>query len=103
MEVPFPDPVPPSHLSLNNYQAIDAFSKLVTIMIKYSDSPNNRVALLSRVMSVVVRELMKDYDEKKMKFNQKPYFRFFSNCLIDLNSPDPILEPINLQILLAFR
>lgn len=88
----------------NQYLLIDAFSKMVVLMIKCSDiSPNSKILLLGRVLSIIVKKIIKDYEEKKTKFNQKPYFRLLANCLIDLNSHDPTLDPISLQILLAFR
>ena len=84
------------------YKYIDAWSKLVVLLIKNQEAPL-KLALLGRVFAMVVRVLITDYDVKQTKFNQRPYFRLFANWLIDLNSPDPTLDPINLQILLAFR
>ncbi len=86
-----------------NYVAVDGFSKLVVLMVKFSENPNTKITLLSRVLGVVVRVLIRDYDLKKTKFNQRTYFRLFANWLVELNYPDSNLDTINLQILLAFR
>ena len=85
-----------------NYTAVDAYSKMVVLLVKYSESPNTKIALLSRVLGVVVRVLMRDYETKKTKFNQRPYFRLFANWFVEMNVPDPTLDQISLQILLAF-
>ena len=35
-------------------------------------------------------------------FDQRPYFRLFSNLLAHLNTPDPSLDSNNKDVLLAF-
>ncbi|KAI3878020.1 hypothetical protein MKW98_008297 [Papaver atlanticum] len=43
--------------------------------------------------------LFKHSDERKMAFNPRPYVRLFVNWFLDLDSPDPVLEGANFQIL----
>lgn len=93
----------PNNTTALNYTYIDGFSKLVVLLFKYSteDTPGSKMTFLSRVLGVIVRVLIKDYDiVKKTKFNQRPFYRLFANFLVDLNS-DPALDHIQ-QILLVF-
>eukprot|EP00742_Colponemidia_sp_Colp-10_P004133 GILJ01004411.1.p1 GENE.GILJ01004411.1~~GILJ01004411.1.p1 ORF type:complete len:2283 (+),score=370.59 GILJ01004411.1:173-7021(+) len=89
--------------SVMNTQAIDAFSRLVHLLVKYSD-PNaqTKVNILLKALNAIVKVLMKDYDSNKKTFNQRPYFRLLVNLLVDLNQPDPVLEQCNYQLLTAF-
>lgn len=85
-----------------SYRSVDAFAKMVVLLFKHSDGANVQLGFLHRVLGVIVRALIKEYDEMKIAFNQKPYFRLLADLLVDLNSVDPALDHISLQILLAF-
>eukprot|EP01114_Cavostelium_apophysatum_P013415 TRINITY_DN3247_c0_g1_i5.p1 TRINITY_DN3247_c0_g1~~TRINITY_DN3247_c0_g1_i5.p1 ORF type:complete len:2234 (+),score=701.16 TRINITY_DN3247_c0_g1_i5:75-6776(+) len=84
------------------YRHLDGFCKLAVLLVKHPENPAAKIGVLGRVLGTLVRVLIGDYDLKQTRFNQRPYFRLFANLLIDLNAPDPSLDPINLQILLAF-
>jgi CCR4-NOT transcription complex subunit 1 len=81
-----------------SYQAVDAFAKLVVSQVKYTggnataaSTPSvyaAKTAVLTRVLNIVVKVLMQDYEAKKAKFNQRPYFRVFDNWLIEFNNLD---------------
>ncbi|KAI3965367.1 hypothetical protein MKX01_042848 [Papaver californicum] len=102
----------PSSLSLQSSQqvpalsfvAIDMYAKLVFLILKYCavDQGSNKLFLLPKILLVTVRVIQKDADERKIAFNPRPYFRLFVNWLLDLGSPDPVLEGANFQILTAF-
>jgi len=88
-----------------NYQGVDAFARLIVWMIRFyfpEGANNNRIQLLTSVLTIVGRVLARDYEMNKTRFNQRPYFRLFVNLLVDLNTFDPVLEAINLQVLLTF-
>lgn len=51
-----------------------------------------------QILLVTVRVIQKDADEKKAAFNPRPYFRLFINWLMDLSSPDPVLEGAHIQV-----
>jgi len=61
-----------------------------------------KTTMLGRVLLSSVKILAKDYEVRKIKFNQRPYFRLLSNLLLDLNAPDPTLDSITMQILVMF-
>eukprot|EP00026_Physarum_polycephalum_P000086 Phypoly_transcript_00086.p1 GENE.Phypoly_transcript_00086~~Phypoly_transcript_00086.p1 ORF type:complete len:2362 (+),score=414.48 Phypoly_transcript_00086:843-7088(+) len=82
-----------------SYQAVDAFAKLVVSQVKFTgaSAPAGstpvfvnaaKIAVLNRVLNVVGKVLMQEYEMKKTKFNQRPYFRMFDNWLIEFNNMD---------------
>ena len=81
-----------------SYQSIDAFAKLVVLLVKYSGTTPSTVggatthsaktSILNRVLNIVAKVLIQEYEAKKTKFNQRPYFRLFDNWLIEFNSID---------------
>ncbi|KAI3956579.1 hypothetical protein MKX01_031425, partial [Papaver californicum] len=60
------------------------------------DQGSNKLFLLPKILGYC------QSDERKIAFNPRPYFRLFVNWLLDLGSPDPVLEGANFQILTAF-
>ncbi|KAK6936303.1 CCR4-NOT transcription complex subunit 1, HEAT repeat [Dillenia turbinata] len=71
-----------------SFAAVDVYAKLVVLILK--------------ILTITVKVIQRDAEEKKMSFNPKPYFRMFINWLFDLLSPDPILDGANSQVLVAF-
>ncbi|XP_072059066.1 uncharacterized protein [Arachis hypogaea] len=63
---------------------------------------SNKSFLLSKILAVTIRLILKDAEEKKASFNPRPYFRLFINLLLDLGSLEPVTDGANLQILIAF-
>jgi CCR4-NOT transcription complex subunit 1 len=64
------------------FRRIDAFSELVTMILKFADS-KNKMNLFSKILTVSSKKIQMDH--QKEDFNQRPYFRFLSNLLIDVN------------------
>jgi CCR4-Not complex component, Not1 len=75
----------------------------VVLLVKYSSNappansatPSNtapvhaaKTGILTRVLNIVLKVLMQEYETKKTKFNQRPYFRLFDNWLIEFNTID---------------
>mmetsp|Transcript_5766 Transcript_5766/g.17008 ORF Transcript_5766/g.17008 Transcript_5766/m.17008 type:complete len:1878 (-) Transcript_5766:275-5908(-) len=97
-----------------SYSAIDAYAKLLILLVKYAVSDPDasasaagapqRLDLLNRVLSTLTRTLIADYDAtvESGGFDQRPYFRLFLNLLQDLNVPDPVLDSSNARVLAAF-
>jgi CCR4-NOT transcription complex subunit 1 len=88
------------------FESVDAFSKLVVLLVKYLTEPVNpsntttRVVLLNKVLQVIGRVTARDCNaQKNGTSKQRPYFRLFTNLFVDLNAPDPALDVINLQVL----
>eukprot|EP00164_Ancoracysta_twista_P003199 GFYU01004267.1.p1 GENE.GFYU01004267.1~~GFYU01004267.1.p1 ORF type:complete len:672 (+),score=268.94 GFYU01004267.1:49-2016(+) len=87
----------------NPYQAAEAYAKLVIVLLKYWAEPNNKmVSTLNKVLQTTARVLMKDYEVKKDRFNQRPYYRFFSTLLNHLQSVESQNEDNNYSLLLTF-
>lgn len=95
-----------------NYAFIDVYSKLVIVLMKHLNGGGTeeqivaqRMALLNKVLGVTVRTLMWDYYTRSQKgrspWDQRPWFRLLFNMTMDLNTPDPIFDPISFGILSA--
>jgi CCR4-NOT transcription complex subunit 1 len=89
-----------------NFNSVDAFSKLVVLLVKYLAEPVNptntttRVNLLNKILNVIGRVVIRDCNSSiRGVANQRPFFRLFNNLFVDLNAPDPALDVINLQVL----
>ncbi|RCV47021.1 hypothetical protein SETIT_9G577600v2 [Setaria italica] len=84
-----------------SYFSIDSYAKLVVMMLKYSplEISSNKGNILSKILSVTVRTIQKEAEEKKASFNPRPYFRLFINWLYDLTTSDAHHE---FQVLSAF-
>jgi CCR4-NOT transcription complex subunit 1 len=104
-----------------SYTVVDAFSKLIVLLVKYADpvtpamsakfsdpvqaNTAAKIGLLTRVLATISSVLVNDYEERKAvgkRFDQRAYFRLFVNLLQDLNAPDPVLDASNFQVLTAF-
>uniref|UniRef100_A0A7S3NMR3 CCR4-Not complex component Not1 C-terminal domain-containing protein n=1 Tax=Aureoumbra lagunensis TaxID=44058 RepID=A0A7S3NMR3_9STRA len=95
-----------------DYTVIDAYAKLLVLIIKYGGGTENsqaiRLALLNRVLTTLTNTLLDEYDaahknnEKAVCLEQRPYFRIFIDLLHDLNVPDPMLDSSNPRVICAF-
>lgn len=100
--------------SASAFLAIEAVSKLVLLLVKFSPEPiQNKVQLFSRVMAAFYRAIIYDFSRQGNNtlptgplaktpsgFNQRPYHRFMHHLLVD-HIGDLSLEPIHLQLLSA--
>ncbi|KAL3009797.1 hypothetical protein AAZX31_07G103500 [Glycine max] len=80
-------------LQTMSFLAIEIYAKLVFSILKGS----NKLFLLSKILAVTVRFIIKDAEEKKASFNPRPLFRLFINWLLDLGSLEPVTDGANLQ------
>ena len=86
-----------------DYTVLNALSKLYLLIIRLTDKEANdisiRVSILSRILNAIGRCLLEDYENKKEiltgsgAFDQRVFFRLFSNILQDLGVPDMKTEP----------
>ncbi|KAL1517994.1 hypothetical protein ABEB36_001684 [Hypothenemus hampei] len=87
------------------YHTLDAFVRLVALLVKHSgDSANTttKVQLLNKVLGIVAGCLMQDHDNRNVEFHQMPYQRIFTMLFLELNAPEPVLEAINFHVLTAY-
>lgn len=92
------------------YTAVDAMSKLVVLLIKYTEPAQAKVAMLNKVLTVVARVLLRDAARHSPDatargepgFDQRPHYRLLLDLLVDLNAPDPVLDKLNVQFLASF-
>ncbi|XP_058103450.1 general negative regulator of transcription subunit 1-like [Magnolia sinica] len=67
------------------------------------DQGSSKVFLLPKILSVTVRVIQKDAEEKKAAFSRRAYFRLFLNWLLDHGSPDPVLDSSNFQVHFLYK
>lgn len=89
------------------FQTIDAYAKLVAMLIKYSGSvehahASSKIILLNKVLGIISGVLITDQEARLHEFHQLPYHRLFIMLFLELNVPDPVLEAINFQVLSAY-
>ncbi|RZF38916.1 hypothetical protein LSTR_LSTR005163 [Laodelphax striatellus] len=68
------------------FHTLDAFVKLIALL----------------VLGIVAGVLLQDHEGHQLEFQQLPYHRLFIMLFLELNSPEPILEAISYQVLMAF-
>lgn len=94
-------------LATGIFRPIDAFSKMIVLMIKYHADPAGvnhhqaKVHYLTKILSIVVLVLAQSHEELGQHFQQKPFFRLFSSLLHDLRTTEASLQTTYSQILLA--
>jgi CCR4-NOT transcription complex subunit 1 len=104
-----------------NYTAIDAVAKLVVFLVKFFQAREQgaggrpdqeaQIQLLNCFLRAACKVMNRHFEKSSappqqgvapVVFNQRPYFRLFSNLLAHLNTPDPSLDSNNKDVLLAF-
>jgi hypothetical protein len=73
------------------------FSPVFLSMPMYSVHKISIVQLV-QILSVTVRVIQKDAEEKKTSFNPRPYFRLFIDWLNDLTTTDVHHDGPNFQV-----
>ena len=94
-----------SHQRQKCYNTLDAFVRLVALLVKHSGDSNNtttKIHLLNKVLGIVVGCLMQDHEQRLVEFQQMPFHRIFIMLFIELNSPEPVLDAINFHVLTAY-
>ncbi|XP_007670161.1 CCR4-NOT transcription complex subunit 1 isoform X1 [Ornithorhynchus anatinus] len=95
----------PTMIRAKCYHNLDAFVRLIALLVKHSGEATNTVTkinLLNKVLGIVVGVLLQDHDVRQNDFQQLPYHRIFIMLLLELNAPEHVLETINFQTLTAF-
>lgn len=88
------------------YQPVDAFSKLIVLLVKYYADPNEssndvaKVNYLTKILSIIVLVVAAAHEQER-SFQQKPFFRLFSSLLSDLNANEQHFQSIYFEILTA--
>ena len=101
-----------SNKKVLNYAFIDIYSKLVKVLLKHMNGGGSeeevaiqRLALLNKVLGVTVRSLMWNFYSRSKQgssWDQRPWFRLLLNMVMDLNTPDSMLDRVHHGILNAF-
>lgn len=87
------------------YQRLDAFVKLIILLVKHSgDQVNhvNKINLFNKVLGLISGCLLYDQETKLTQFESMPYLRLFHMLLFEATQPENNLEPILYHILQAF-
>lgn len=94
-----------NHLRVKCFNTLDAFVRLVALLVKHSgDSTNSttKIHLLNKVLGIVAGCLLQDHEQRGTEFQQFPYHRIFIMLFLELNVPEPVLETINMHVLTAY-
>ncbi|KAH0908132.1 hypothetical protein HID58_031453 [Brassica napus] len=88
-----------------SFIAIDIYAKLVFSILDYfrEQEFSCKSFLLSKIVTVIVRSILKDADDEKTPLYPRPYFRLFINLLLDLSSWDHITDSENYQVYLLYK
>lgn len=86
-----------------SYRSVDAFGKLVVLLYKFSpeglaSTNGTKLNLLNKVLDTIVRVLVKNYDTKRTKFNQRPFYRLFASLLVDLLALTSEADAAHIQV-----
>ena len=87
------------------YQRLDAFVKLIILLVKHSgDQTNhvNKINLFNKVLGLIAGCLLYDQETKLNQFEPMPFHRLFFMLLFEATLPENNLEPIIYQIMQAF-
>lgn len=87
------------------YQRLDAFVKLIILLVKHSgDQTNhvNKINLFNKVLGLIAGCLLYDQENKGTNFEPMPFHRLFYMLLFEAALPENNLEPILNDILHAF-
>ncbi|CAM0140611.1 CCR4-NOT core subunit cdc39, variant 2 [Umbelopsis sp. WA50703] len=89
------------------YQPIDAFAKLVVLILKMQvenakgEADSAPVDQFTRVLSIIVLVLAQHHEHRRQQFNQKPFLRIFSSFLSEISQNEQALQSIHFQLLEA--
>lgn len=98
-------PNTPTLVRTKCFHTLDAFVRLIALLVKHSgdaSNTNTKINLLNKVLGIVAGVLLQDHDNRLVEFQQLPYHRIFIMLFLELNTPEPVLEAINYQVLTAF-
>ncbi|XP_011168409.1 CCR4-NOT transcription complex subunit 1 isoform X1 [Solenopsis invicta] len=95
----------PSIIRAKCFHSLDAFVRLVALLVKHSGDATNthtKINLLNKVLGIVAGVLLQDHEIRGSDFQQLPYHRIFIMLFLELCAPEPVLEAVNFQVLTAF-
>ncbi|XP_066592088.1 CCR4-NOT transcription complex subunit 1 isoform X2 [Prorops nasuta] len=95
----------PSVVRAKCFHSLDAFVRLVALLVKHSGDTTNthtKINLLNKVLGIVAGVLLQDHEIRGTDFQQLPYHRIFIMLFLELCAPEPVLEAVNYQVLTAF-
>lgn len=87
------------------FQWIDAFVRLIAMLVKNSGDTVNattKINLLNKVLGIVVGVLQQDQEVRGVAFQQLGYHRLFIMLFLELSNPEPVLENISLHVSNSF-
>jgi CCR4-NOT transcription complex subunit 1 len=72
------------------YASLDAYSKLVMLLLRLTPAEQTTVktVMLGRVLSALVKVLLRDHDDRGKAFDQRPYQRLLDTWLVELHAPE---------------
>ncbi|KAG7086666.1 hypothetical protein E1B28_002606 [Marasmius oreades] len=85
---------------------LDAMSRLIVLMIKYHGDASGhneqmKVHYLTKILSIFVLVLANLHEEQGPRFQQKPFFRFFSSLINDFHAIESALGTAYFHLLIC--
>lgn len=87
------------------YQRLDAFVKLIILLVQHSGDPTNhinKINLFNKVLGLIAGCLLYDQETKGSNFEPMPYHRLFYMLLFEATLPENYLDQIITHVLQAF-
>ena len=87
------------------YYTLDAYVKLIALMIKYSDGnqTQTKITLLKKILSLIGNVLAMDHETRGKDFNAMPYHRILITLFNELTTPDgTALDQLQWSVMEAF-
>ncbi|KAB7502971.1 CCR4-NOT transcription complex subunit 1 [Armadillidium nasatum] len=95
----------PTYVRNKCFPNLDAFVRLISLLVKQSGEPSNptaKINLLNKVLGLICGIMLHDIESHGNEFHQMPYHRILIMLFLELNAPETVLESINLPVLMAF-
>jgi len=102
------------HRTTLSYTIVDAYAKLLFLLVKYNGDVNSRINILQRILKALVSSLREQAAVQQQQqlaggagaavaaLDPRPYFRLLVDLFHDFNMFDPALDTNNIQVLTAF-
>ena len=81
------------------YESVDSLTALIsTVVIEVVVENDSKVLILKTIFTALIDNLFYETEKKIREFDQKPYFRLFSNLLEDVCTLEDTNEKLYVQV-----
>ncbi|KAI8088056.1 CCR4-Not complex component, Not1-domain-containing protein [Gilbertella persicaria] len=83
-------------------QSMDAYSKLIGLMVQAQEGYSAKLKMISQVFSVVVLVLAHHYEYQHVQFNQKPFLKLLCSLFVELNHTTSKDRDVNASLVIVY-